>query len=216
MNARPALSRAARRGRALLALTVVIAAAALVFVFQALSAANGTTTLPPLAGAETDTASQPGSTGEPTAADGRLGDAHPSVFDDESPAVANLDPALLEALRSAASDAADEGIELRVNSGWRTPEYQQWLLDNAVAEYGSSEEAARWVATPQTSAHVTGDAVDLGGDDALDWLVQHGDDYGLCQIYANERWHYELRPDAEAHGCPQMYADPTDDPRMQS
>ena len=26
--------------------------------------------------------------------------------------------------------------------------------------------------------------------------------YGLCQIYGNEPWHYELRPDAVDHGCP--------------
>jgi zinc D-Ala-D-Ala carboxypeptidase len=37
----------------------------------------------------------------------------------------------------------------------------------------------------------------------------------LCQIYSNEPWHYELRPEAIDHGCPPMYADPTQDPRMQ-
>jgi hypothetical protein len=36
-----------------------------------------------------------------------------------------------------------------------------------------------------------------------------------CQIYSNESWHYELRPQAIDHGCPPMYADPTHDPRMQ-
>ena len=39
--------------------------------------------------------------------------------------------------------------------------------------------------------------------------------YGLCQIYGNEPWHFELRPDAVDHGCPPTYADPTHDPRMQ-
>ena len=39
--------------------------------------------------------------------------------------------------------------------------------------------------------------------------------YGLCQIYDNESWHYELRPEAIDRGCPPMYADPTHDPRMQ-
>lgn len=39
--------------------------------------------------------------------------------------------------------------------------------------------------------------------------------YGLCQIYENEAWHYELRPGAIDDGCPAMYADPTHDPRMQ-
>jgi zinc D-Ala-D-Ala carboxypeptidase len=138
-----------------------------------------------------------------------------TVFDDDSPAVANLDPALLGALRQAATDAADDGVEFVVNSGWRSPEYQEQLLQEAVSEYGSEEEAARWVATPDTSPHVSGDAVDVGPDDATAWLSEHGAEYGLCQIYGNEPWHYELRPDAIDNGCPPMYADPTEDPRMQ-
>jgi D-alanyl-D-alanine carboxypeptidase len=137
------------------------------------------------------------------------------VFDDDLPAVANLDPALLGALRQAASDAAGDGVEFVVNSGWRSPEYQERLLQEAVSEYGSEEEAARWVASADTSPHVSGDAVDIGPSDATAWLSEHGAEYGLCQIYGNEPWHYELRPEAIDHACPPMYADPTHDPRMQ-
>src|SRR4029450_7463397 len=105
----------------------------------------------------------------------------------------------------------------------------------AVAKYGSAEEAARWVATPETSPHVAGKAIDVGFDaraglsehgarrgrgiavgcDSRAWLSEHGAKYGLCQIYSNEPWHYELRPEAIGRGCPPMYADPTHDPRMQ-
>jgi hypothetical protein len=138
-----------------------------------------------------------------------------TVFDDELPAVANLDPALLGALRQAATDAAGDGVELFVDSGWRSPEYQEQLLREAVSKYGSEAEAARWVASPGRSAHVSGDAVDIGHADATAWLSEHGAGYGLCQIYRNEPWHYELRPEAIDHGCPPMYADPTHDPRMQ-
>ena len=74
---------------------------------------------------------------------------------------------------------------------------------------------ARWVATPKSSAHVSGEAVDIGPSDATDWLSEHGAAYGLCRVYRNEPWHYELRPAAIDHGCPSMYADPTYDPRMQ-
>jgi D-alanyl-D-alanine carboxypeptidase len=147
-------------------------------------------------------------------ADGAVPDGT-TVFDDEVPGVANLDPALLGALREAATDAADDGVEFYVDSGWRSPEYQEQLLREAVSKYGSEEEAARWVATPDTSPHVSGDAVDIGHSDATAWLSKHGAEYGLCQIYANEPWHYELRPEAVDHGCPAMYADPTHDPRMQ-
>jgi hypothetical protein len=62
---------------------------------------------------------------------------------------------------------------------------------------------------------VSGDAVDIGPSDAATWLSEHGAVYGLCQIYGNEPWHYELRPEAIANGCPATYADPTQDPRMQ-
>jgi zinc D-Ala-D-Ala carboxypeptidase len=147
-------------------------------------------------------------------ADGAVPDGA-RVFDDEIPGVANLDPDLLGALRQAATDAADDGVEFFVDSGWRSPEYQNQLLREAVSEYGSEEEAARWVATAETSAHVSGDAVDIGPFDATAWLSEHGAEYGLCQIYSNEPWHYELRPEAIDHGCPPMYADPTHDPRMQ-
>jgi D-alanyl-D-alanine carboxypeptidase len=138
-----------------------------------------------------------------------------TVFAEEMPGVANLDPALLGALRQAATDAAADGVELFVNSGWRSPEYQKQLLREAISSYGSEEEAAQWVATADTSPHVSGDAIDIGHRDATAWLSEHGAEYGLCQIYRNEPWHYELRPEAIDHGCPRMYADPTHDPRMQ-
>jgi zinc D-Ala-D-Ala carboxypeptidase len=138
-----------------------------------------------------------------------------TVFDDDYPAVAKLDPDLLGALRRAATAAAGDGVEIYVNSGWRSPAYQEQLLQEAVSEYGSEAEAARWVATPTTSLHVSGDAVDIGPSDATAWLSEHGAEYGLCQIYDNEPWHYELRPDAIEHGCPTRYADPTQDPRLQ-
>jgi len=138
-----------------------------------------------------------------------------TVFDDEFPAVAELDPALLGALRRAAADADGDGVTFFVNSGWRSRAYQNQLLREAVAKYGSEAKAARWVATADTSPHVSGNAVDIGHSDATAWLSDHGADYGLCQIYRNEPWHFELRPEAIREGCPPRYADPTHDPRMQ-
>jgi zinc D-Ala-D-Ala carboxypeptidase len=138
-----------------------------------------------------------------------------TVFDGQFPAVAELHPDLLKALRAAATDAADDGVEFYVNSGWRSAAYQNQLLGEAISKYGSEQEAARWVATADTSPHVSGDAIDIGHADATAWLSEHGAEYGLCQIYRNEPWHYELRPEALDRGCPGMYADPTHDPRMQ-
>jgi D-alanyl-D-alanine carboxypeptidase len=136
------------------------------------------------------------------------------VFDKESSAVTNLNPDLRRALRQAARDAAKYKIEIVVNSGWRSPEYQERLFRQAVSKYGSEEKAARWVAPAATSSHVSGHAVDIGPSRAAAWLSKHGARYRLCQIYRNEPWHYELRPAAIRHGCPPMYADPRHDPRM--
>ena len=156
-------------------------------------------------------ASSPSSAASPTHVPRSAIPKGTTVFDDDIPGVARLDPALLRALRQAATDA---GIDFVVDSGWRSRAYQEKLLRQAVSKYGSEAEAARWVATPNTSAHVSGDAVDLGSSGAA-WLSEYGAQYGLCRIYGNEPWHFELRPDAVAGGCPAMYADPTHDPRMQ-
>jgi zinc D-Ala-D-Ala carboxypeptidase len=195
-------------------LLVVIAAIAAALGFQLLASSSSTAASPvdvlrsEHRGLRSD---HRGALGE---ADGAVPDGT-TVFDDAIRGVANLDSDLLGALRQAATDAADEGVEFVVDSGWRSPEYQNRLLREAVSEYGSEEEAARWVATAETSAHVSGDAVDIGDSDATAWLSEHGAEYGLCQIYGNEPWHYELRPEAIDRGCPPMYADPTHDPRMQ-
>ena len=221
----PARTTTRRIPRILVAgLLVVIAAIAAALGYQSLASSSSTAASPrdALRGEHRGPLAEPdgppvlrsehrGALGE---ADGAVPDGA-TVFDDETPGVANLDPALLGALRQAATDAADDGVEFYVTSGWRSPEYQNQLLREAVSEYGSEEEAARRVATAETSAHVSGDAVDIGPFDATAWLSKHGAEYGLCQIYSNESWHYELRPEAIDHGCPPMYADPTQDPRMQ-
>jgi zinc D-Ala-D-Ala carboxypeptidase len=215
-----------RRVRAVGLLVVVAATAAALgyqlLAFSSSTASSSSTTAPPI---ELLPGERPGLPGEPRAlpgehrgalgvADGAVPDGT-TVFDDEIPGVAKLDPDLLGALRQAATDAAAGGVEFFVDSGWRSPAYQEQLLHDAVSKYGSEEEAARWVATPDTSPHVSGDAIDIGHFEARAWLSEHGAQYGLCRIYGNEPWHYELRPEAIDHGCPPMYADPTHDPRMQ-
>ncbi|MFC4530948.1 M15 family metallopeptidase [Sphaerisporangium dianthi] len=129
-----------------------------------------------------------------------------SPRDTELPAIANLNPRLLRAVRKAADDAARDGVDMYLTTGWRSKAYQRRLLAEAVVKYGGEREARRYVATPEQSHHVTGDAVDIGPTDADSWLSQHGRDYGLCQVYANEMWHFEL---ATTPGgvCPRMRSD---------
>jgi hypothetical protein len=147
-------------------------------------------------------------------ADGLLPDRVP-VFDGQYPGVTNLNPVLLHALRQASTRAARDEVELFVTSGWRSLAYQEELFRQAVAEYGSADKAAQWVASPGTSAHESGNAVDIGPFGAAAWLSRHGAVYGLCQIYGKEPWHYELRPATINGGCPRMYADASQDPRTQ-
>ncbi len=195
------------RSTTLAALVVVSATLVGVLTWQTLATSSSSAPSP----VDTPRGDHKGALGE---ADGAVPDGT-TIFDDDIAAVANLDPDLLGALRQAATAAADDGVEFFVNSGWRSPEYQAQLLREAVAKYGSAEEAARWVATPDKSPHVSGAAIDIGRSDATKWLSKHGARYGLCQIYRNEPWHYELRPEAIDHGCPPLYADPSHDPRMQ-
>ncbi|PPF75516.1 M15 family metallopeptidase [Pseudoclavibacter sp. Z016] len=147
--------------------------------------------------------------------DGRL-QFGTTAFETEYAGIAKLSPVLLDALQEATSDAELDGVYVMVNSGWRSAELQRQLLQDAVAEYGSLEEASRWVASPETSLHVSGDAVDVEGGGASDWLTTNGSRYGLCQTYLNEPWHFEFQASATANGCAEQYPDPTYDPRLRS
>lgn len=189
------------------ALLVVMLATTLVLV------AVQQSMMPAVARAAQGDAASPDGDGVLDEWDGVIGDA--IAVDAARPAVQNLSADLRAALELAASDAEVDGITMLVQSGWRSGEYQEQLLRDAVADYGSLEEAAKWVATPTTSAHVRGEAVDVGPTDAYYWMAQYGADYGLCQVYANEPWHYELTGVDEDGFCPVPYEDPTQDPRLQ-
>jgi D-alanyl-D-alanine carboxypeptidase len=156
---------------------------------------------------------------------GHVGAGVSGPFDTGRATIRNLDPHLLAALQDATRDAQGDGVKLVVTSGWRSRAHQQRLFDEAVRKYGSVGEALRYVSTPNTSAHVTGDAVDIGPTEGDRWLRRHGAAYGLCQIYANEIWHYELAttpggrcpdllPDASGHGSEVLpRSDPPPAPR---
>jgi zinc D-Ala-D-Ala carboxypeptidase len=143
----------------------------------------------------------------PGADDGLIMGGHTASIDDiETPAIARLEPALRDALAQATASAAAEGIALRITSGWRSRAYQEWLFADAVDTYGSAETAAQFVAAPERSRHVSGSAVDIGPVDAQLWLIAHGAQWGLCQIYANERWHFE-RAAVAGGTCPALRTD---------
>lgn len=116
-----------------------------------------------------------------------------------------LEAPLQGALEAAAVRAAQDGVVLTITSGFRSAQEQQALWESAVAGYGSEREARRWVLPPTESSHVRGRAVDV--DPATgDWLVVHGPAWGLCRVYANEWWHFELVGEP-GRPCPPMVAD---------
>ncbi|QRY63652.1 M15 family metallopeptidase [Gordonia sp. PDNC005] len=138
-----------------------------------------------------------------TSDNGSLPDEGVTV-DSTSAAITRLDPDLLDALRRAVADARAQNVDIRITSGWRSRDFQQSLFADAVGTYGSEDAASRFVASPDKSKHVTGEAVDVGPTDAMDWMSRNGSDYGLCQIFANELWHYELVPGGD---CPDLLPD---------
>ena len=134
-----------------------------------------------------------------------------SPFASEHPAVSGLQPDLRDAIQAAATDAAADGISIELTSGWRSADYQARLLDDAIDDYGSESAAREFVSTPEASNHVTGAAVDIARVDPALWLEQYGSAYGLCRVYANESWHFELAT-VPGGQCPAMLADASETP----
>lgn len=152
------------------------------------------------------TSDEPPQTGPLTADDGLIPAETDITAGADLPAVTRLDPALRDAVEAATADAALDDQPLYVTTGWRSARFQGQLYDEGLATYGSEEVARQFVATPETSTHVTGTAVDVGPLDAMYWLIEHGPAYGLCQTYANEIWHFELAT-TPGGTCPEMLPD---------
>lgn len=83
--------------------------------------------------------------------------------------------------------------QLRVTSGFRSPERQAQLYQEAVQKYGSPAAARKWVAPPGRSQHNHGSAADLKflNDAARQWAHQNAKQYGLAFPMAHEPWHVE-------------------------
>ncbi|MTE14441.1 M15 family metallopeptidase [Nocardia aurantiaca] len=120
-----------------------------------------------------------------------------------------LDPHLAAAYSAAADEAHNAGVSLWITSGYRTPAEQEALWEDGLQTYGSPDAARRWVLPPNESTHVTGRAIDVGPQEGAAWLEANGNHWGLCRMYDNEWWHFELAtaPDAP---CPARLPDASD------
>jgi hypothetical protein len=90
--------------------------------------------------------------------------------------------------------AQEAGHGINIYSGYRSPEHQKRLWQNALKKYGSPSAARKWVAPPGRSQHNKGGAADLrySSDAAKKWAHENAARYGLNFRMAHEPWHIEL------------------------
>lgn len=106
-----------------------------------------------------------------------------------------LDQGFASALSNMFAAAPPEIAQhLRITSGFRSPERQAQLWQDALQKYGSPERARKWVAPPGRSNHNHGHAADLKYLDpsATAWAHENAGRFGLAFPLSNENWHIEL------------------------
>jgi hypothetical protein len=84
------------------------------------------------------------------------------------------------------------GGRVWLTSGYRSPEHQQRLWQQALVRYGDPETADDWVARPGDSMHEKGLAVDLGGDVEHAVHLIDAMNLPLWRPMSWEPWHFEL------------------------
>lgn len=129
-------------------------------------------------------ASPVGSSGVPQAP------AHASHAGEGSTSPGGFDPNFNNSLQRLLKDF---GGKVTVKSGYRSPERQAQLWQQALKKYGSAAVARKWVAPPGKSNHNRGLAADLGFADKNTIAAVHAaaSKYGLVFPLSNENWHIE-------------------------
>jgi hypothetical protein len=102
-----------------------------------------------------------------------------------------MDPRLAERLAALLGAAPGQAT---IYSGYRDPDHQRKLFENAVAKYGSPQAARKWVAPPGKSQHNKGSAADLrfASPEVREFIHQNAAKYGLAFPLGHEPWHVEL------------------------
>jgi hypothetical protein len=106
----------------------------------------------------------------------------------------DLHPQVLARFHSAQAAAKAEGIEMTIDSGYRSMETQNSLFQKAIKEHKTKEEAIKWVLPEDLSRHPWGLALDVNlhhEKSGASWLEANGATFGLCRVYVNEWWHFE-------------------------
>ncbi len=106
-----------------------------------------------------------------------------------------------------AEAAKKAGLDLRTDSGYRSPGFQKRIIKRRMEKGDSFEEVARFTAPPGYSQHHTGRAVDLVPSEArfahtemYEWLKEHAGAFGFAETYPEpevpaeimywESWHW--------------------------
>ncbi|MBL8912201.1 MAG: M15 family metallopeptidase, partial [Archangium sp.] len=86
--------------------------------------------------------------------------------------------------------AAANGVGIRINSGFRTPEEQTYFYNCYV---NCNCNSCNLAAAPGYSNHQSGTALDLNTANAavFNWLNAHGAAYGFRRTVPSEAWHWE-------------------------
>lgn len=101
---------------------------------------------------------------------------------------ANLGPSFDSMVEKAKAD----GVDLQINSGYRTYDEQMALWQPKLAEMGGNEAATiPWVAKPGTAAsnHEQGMAIDFKNNGGQEWMRANGQQFGFSP-YDLEPWHF--------------------------
>ena len=128
------------------------------------------------------------------------------------PGATSINPELQKRFNEAKAAAELEGINLYIQSGYRSIELQTQLFKNAIDKYGSADEASKWVSPPSVSRHPQGIAIDVNypaDPVGAKWLEVNGFKFGLCRVFENEWWHFEPNI-APGQTCPPRYLNAMD------
>lgn len=118
----------------------------------------------------------------------------------------NLD-GLTAATRAAFEAARAEalwrhGVLIGLTDGYRDAHAQAQLFADTVRRTGSLSLALQWTLPPHESRHVIGTALDVRPIEGARWLDRYGARHQLYQVYDNEWWHFEYRPDGRPPRLP--------------
>jgi len=94
----------------------------------------------------------------------------------------DMRPDVAAAFDRMATAAAQAGISLVINSGFRSDAEQATLF--------AVNPDPQWVAPPGQSLHRCATELDFGPDSAYSWLAANASGFGFVQRYSWEAWHY--------------------------